>query len=237
MLRLRTRLAVAAVLLVGIAVFGQLWLPRWVEDRIEAGMRRSFTEVQWVNADVRAVPAYVLLGGRMNSVNLDARRVALGDLMVDAVLLDGRNVVVNMPKLLSGRGVEVRSADYLKATFVIAEDDLNRYFWEQVNHSQFFRVDLERGQAVLRGRLNLLGREMDVRVAGVFEANGGNRISFVPKEVTVDNARVPQLLLDMIAREWSLSLELDQDAIPLEITDLMVEDGKLLIYGTQPRRG
>lgn len=226
---------VAAVLAVALMVAGQLALPKLVEKRIEAGIVRSFDDVKFVDADVTAYPAFNLFVGRITSINLDVRRAAMGDLTLDAILLDGRNLTVDMRRLIAGEGVAVRSADSLKATFVIDEDDLNRYFWERVNQSQFFSVSLERGKAILSGRIRLLGRVLDVTVGGHFLVEGGTNVSFVPQEVTVENTRVPQLLLDLIVQEWTIPLELDQEAIPLVITDLLVEDGKLLIYGTNPQ--
>ena len=227
----RLRIAWAMFVAAALLVAGQLLLPGAMERRIEAGIVRSFGDVKFVRADVRAFPAFVLLGGRVDSINLDVRRATLGDLTVDAILLDGRNLRVDMPRLLGGGGVAVRSAETLNATFVIAEDDLNRYFWERVNQSQFFRVALERGRAVLTGRLNLLGRELDVTVSGAFRVDGPTTVTFLPEAVTVEETRIPQVLLDVIAREWTIALELNREAIPLEITDFLVEDGRLLIYG------
>lgn len=215
----------------------QLLLPGLVEDRIAEGLRRSFGDVKIVRAKVSAYPAYHLLQGRIDSVNLDLRRVAIGDLVVDAVLLDGRNVRLDMGRLVAGEGVRVTDADALRGTFVIAEDDLNEYFWARFNQSRFFRVALDRGQAVLTGNMHVLGRDLAVRVAGEFRVGDRTSVSFVPSEVKVQNATVPQIFLDLIAKEWAVSLELDQDAIPLVVEDLLVEDGRLFIYGRRPARG
>lgn len=228
------RIGAWAAGLIALAVASQLMLPGLVEQRIEAGLQQSFEQVSLVRAEVRAYPALALLGGRIHAINLDLRRVNLGGLTVDAVLLDGRNVVLDVPKLLSGRGVEVTAADSLRATFVISEDDLNEYFWSQVHTSRFFKVDLERGRAVLQGSLNFLGRELDVTVAGIFKVTGGTRVNFVPQEITVENTSVPRMLMEMIAKEWGIALDLQQAALPLVVEELLVEDGQLLIYGKRP---
>lgn len=228
------RIGAWAAGLLALAVASQLALPGYVEQRIEAGLQSAFDRVDFVRADVRAYPALALLGGRIHAISLDLRRVSVGGLTVDAVLLDGRNVVVDLPKLLTGRGVEVSSADSLRATFVISEDDLNEYFWSQIHTSRFFRVDLERGRAVLYGSFNILGREVGVTVSGRFQVTGGTKVSFVPEEVTVENTAVPKMFLDMIAQEWAITLDLHQAALPLAIEDLFVEEGQLLIYGKRP---
>ena len=73
----------------------------------------------------------------------------LGDLVVDALLVDGRGLIVDVPRLVQGRGVEIKEAEELRATLVIAEADLNEYFWSQVHEARFFRVSLDKGRALL----------------------------------------------------------------------------------------
>ncbi len=224
-------------LALGILVATQLLLPGIVENRLVEGLRRSFGDVKIIRAEVSAYPAYQMLSGKIDSVNLDLRRVAFGDLVVDAVLLDGRNIKLDMGRLVAGEGVRVTDADLLRGTFVIAEDDLNEYFWKRFNQSRFFRVALDRGRAVLTGNMNVLGRDLAVRVAGEFRVGGGTTVAFVPREVKVENTTVPPLFLDLIAKEWAVSLELDQEAIPMIVEDLLVEDGQLFIYGRRPAAG
>lgn len=231
------RIILVFLIVAAAAVALQLVLPGLVENRIEAGIVQSLDDVKLVRVEVRAIPAYALLVGRIPAISIDLRRVTMGDLTIDAVLLDGRNLVIDIPKLLSGEGVDVRSADSLRGTFVISEDDLNEYFWTKVQPSKFFRVALDRGRAVLQGQLNLLGKEMSVTVSGIFQVTDGTTVSFVPKDVTVAETAVPRLLMDVIAKEWGIALDLKQAAIPLIVEDLLVEDGQLLIYGRRPVNG
>lgn len=233
MIRLR-HLAVALVASVAILAVSQLFLPRAVETRIETGLARSLEGVRLVRARIEAFPAVKLLAGHVDTFDLDLRRVPLGELVVDAVLVDGQGLVVDVPRLVQGRGVEIRAAQELRATLVIAEADLNEYFWSQVHDARFFQVSLNKGRALLKGTLNLLGRPLEVQVGGVFKVDGPTRIAFVPEEISVDNARVPQFLLDLITQEWAIVLDVGMTPFALVLDELHVEDGQLLIYALRP---
>ena len=223
-------------LALAVLAAAQLALPGFVENRIAKGLRLSFDDVEIERAEVRAYPAYKLLSGRIDSVNLDLRRVASGGLTLDAVLVEGRNVKLDMRRLVSGEGVRVTAADVLRGTFVVAENDLNAYFASQSEEWGVFRIRLDSGRAVVSGNVNFLGRDLAVRVAGEFRVRGGTSILFVPAEVEVENTALPQPLLDLIAQGWAVSFDLDFDreAIPLVVEDVAVEDGRLFIYGNRP---
>jgi len=230
------RLRRAAVLLVAAAllVVSQLVLPRTVETRIEKELQSALPGARFVRASVEASPGLKLLAGRIDEVDLDLRRVPLGDLVVDALLVDGRGIVVDVPRLVQGQGLVINEAEELRATLVIAEADLNEYFWSQVHEARFFRVSLEKGRALLTGEVNLLGRSLEVYVSGVFRVEGPASVAFIPEEVSLQNARLPEALLDLITQEWAVVLDIGKTPFDLALDELYVEDGQLLIYASRP---
>jgi len=236
-LKLARRIAAALAAAIFILMALQFTLPQALERRVERELARTFEGSRMVRVGIEAFPAVALLWGRVDRIHLDLRRVPLGDLVVDAVLVDGKDLVVDVPKLLWGNGVEIQGARELRATFVIAEEDLNQYFWSQIHDARFFKVSLTRGQAVLEGGLTLFGREIDVRVSGVFRVAGPASIAFIPQQVTVDNAAVPQLLVDWVTSEWQIVLDLGEAPFAIAIEELWVEEGELLIYGARPASG
>lgn len=232
----RTLAAALAAVIAALAAV-QIALPGMVSRRVERELNRAFAGARLVRVEIQSFPAVELLGGRVDRLTVDLRRVPLGDLIVDAVLVDGQELVVDVPKLLSGRGVEIRRARELRATLAVSEDDLNQYFWSQVHEARFFSVSLARGQAVLQGVLNLFGRELDIRVSGVFRVAGPASIAFVPREVLVDDAAVPPILRDLLTSQWQIVLDLGEAPFAIGIEELHVEDGQLLIYGARPATG
>ncbi len=233
MIRLR-RAAVLLAVAAALLVVSQLVLPRTVETRIEKELQSALPGARFVRASVEASPGLKLLAGRIDEVDLDLRRVPLGDLVVDALLVDGRGLIVDVPRLVQGRGVEIKEAEELRATLVIAEADLNEYFWSQVHEARFFRVSLDKGRALLTGEVNLLGRSLEVYVSGVFRVEGPASVAFIPEEVSLQNARLPEALLDLITQEWAVVLDIGKTPFDLALDELHIEDGQLLIYASRP---
>lgn len=233
----RTNVAIAFAVALAILIVTQLTLPGALESRIERELARSLEGARLIRAEVEAFPAIMLLLGRVDRLNLDMRGVLLGDLIVDAVLVDGRNLVVDPLKLIRGHGVTMASATSLRATLVVGEDDLNQYLWSRLPDARSFRVSLDRGQALLEGAITLLGREFDVHVRGHFRVDGPARLAFIPEDVSVESARVPQFLLEWFSQEWEIAVDLGQLPFSLVIEELRVENGQLLIYGTRPPSG
>jgi len=48
---------------------------------------------------------------------------------------------------------------------------------------------------------------------------------------------VPQFLIDLVASEWQLLLHFGEAPFSIAIEDLLIEDGRLLVYGARPAGG
>lgn len=233
MIRLRQVGVLILAVLVAFVV-AQVTLPRMIESRVERELSVVLPDAKVVRAEVDAVPAVKLLWGSVDRLDMDIRRVSFEGLVVDAILIDGQGLVVDVGRLLRREGVVITSAAELRATLAVAEHDLNDYLWTQLPDARGFRVSLERGGAAVQGSVNVLGRALDVRVSGYFRVDGPTQVIFVPEDVSVENARVPQILLDWVTQEWSIGFDFGQLPFGLTIEELRVENGQMLIYGTRP---
>lgn len=236
MVTLRQVIALFVVAFAILAVI-QFTLPGMIESRIESELARTLPGARLIRAEVEAFPAVMLLLGRLDRLDLDVRGATFDGLIVDAALIDGRHLVVDTGKLLRGQGVAITSASELRTTLAIAEDDLNEYLWSQLPDARGFRVSLDRGEAALKGALNLFGRQLQVHVSGYFRVDGPTQVVFIPEEVSVENARVPQVLIDLVTQEWEIGFDFGELPFGLVIEELRVENGQLLIYGARPVNG
>lgn len=223
-------LIVAAVLVLGAI---QLTLPRVIESRVEKELEAALPGAILVRSEVEAFPAVKFAWGRVDRLSVDVRRATFDGLAVDAALIDGRDLVVDVGRLLRREGVVVVSAADLRATLVVAQDDLNEYLWSRLPDARGFRVLLERDEAVVTGTVTVLGRALDVRVSGGFRVEGPTLVVFVPHEVHVEDARVPQFVLDLVTAEWQIGFDLRELPFGLTVDELRIEEGRLLIYGSR----
>lgn len=229
------RCAVALLMALCVAFGGsQVYLPRMIEDQLATGIRESMGPAERVNVEIAAFPALQLLTGRVQRLSVDVREADLDGLKVEAFLVDAHNLVVDAQKLRRGEGFEVRAADSLQVSAVIAESDLNSFFWAKLDPSQVFHIELRPNAACLRGSVRLLGRSIDLTVNGRFEVVQPTQVNFVVDDMLVQNTNLPRLLLDSLARRWAIQIDLSGSAIPLEIKDVRVGEGRLFIYGQRP---
>ena len=222
------------LVLAGILAAAQIVLPAAVEKGIASALARSLGDGGSIRADVRAFPALQLLAGRIGSVDLDVRRIAAGDLVVDRLIVEGRNVKLDLLSLLGGEGLRIEDAGHLRGTIIVSEDDLNEYFASRIDALGSFRVGLEPGRAVVTGTLTVARRQFAVRVEGAFRVESGTSVSFVPLEARIENSVIPEFALMLLAGGWPLSVKLDQDLIPLAVEGVAVEEGRLVVYGSRP---
>ena len=165
----------------------------------------------------------MLLLGRVDRLNLDMRGVLLGDLIVDAVLVDGRDLVVDPLKLLRGHGVTMASAT-----------SLPRHPGCRRGRSQPVSLEPAARQARLLSSLarpgtsSPRGGDHPAR-AGVrrtrersLSSDGPARLAFIPEDVSVESARVPQFLLEWFSQEWEIAVDLGQLPFSLVIEELRV---------------
>lgn len=231
----RVVVLILAAVLVLAAI--QLALPRVIESRLEKELAAALPGARVVRAEVDAFPAVKLLWGRVDRLSLDVRRATFDGLVVDAALIDGRDLVIDAGRLLRREGVVITSAAELRATLAVAQDDLNEYLWSRLPDARGFQVSLERGAAAVTGAVNVLGRALDVRVSGSFRVEGPTQVIFVPEQVSVESARVPQFILDLAAQAWQIGLDFRALPFGLGVEELRIDEGQLLIYGSRPDRG
>lgn len=229
------RSAVALLVALMIAFGGsQAYLPHMVEQRLATGIGKSMGPAERVSVQVMSFPALQLLTGRLQRLTVDMRQVELDGLKVEAFFVDAQNLVVDAQKLRRGEGVEVRAADSLRVSAVIAEAALNDFFWSKLDPSRAFSIKLEPNVAKLRGSVNFLGHSIDLTVNGHFEVVQPTQVGFVVDEVKVEKMSLPRFLMESLAKRWSLQIDLASSAVPLEISDVRVEQERLFIYGRRP---
>ncbi|MGI6083048.1 MAG: DUF2993 domain-containing protein [Limnochordia bacterium] len=230
---MRAAIALLVALLVAFAG-SQAFLPRLVEQRLATGIDKSIGPAERVSVQVTAFPALRLLAGQLQRLTVDVRQAELDGLKVEAFIIDAQNLVIDPQKLRRGEGVEVKAADSLRVSAVIAEEDLNAFFWERIDPSRSFSIALEPDVAQLHGSVRFLGLSIGVTVNGHFEVVQPTQVSFVVDEVKVEKMNLPRLLMDSLAKRWAVHIDLATAAVPLEISDVRVAQDRLFIYGRRP---
>ncbi len=183
------RLSIIVLIILALAVAGELAMPWFVGSLIARGMGgATFTDK--VTADVAKRPALLMLDGRFDAIRLraqDARVDKITFAQLDATLQD---VALDMPVLLSERRVAVKNVRDIDLTAVITQEELSRYINQSVKGIKNAQVAIGSGGVkvsanFLLGQIASLAIALDGKIVG-----DGYRIKFVTDRFLLNNTAV-----------------------------------------------
>lgn len=246
----RARVAVSVWLFLALLVLvfagTQLYLPPLFEARLEEALVQAFEFDEASNTPggqggpgaggpvqvrLAAFPALRLLSGSLDHVDIEARGVYLDGFRVDNLHVQGRGVRIDRGQLTGSGQWELLHADALNAELRVSEASINEHLRNRPDLGGLFQATVADGSIAFRGSAVLFGRPVSLTVAGTFVPRDGTRIDFVPRDVAVDEAQIPRVLLDAFAQSDAMRIGVDlQDLpIPLEVSRIELEPGWLTL--------
>ena len=163
----------------------------------------------------------------VRTAKLQAHDIRIGDtLVIDEVRLSGNGIIVGAP------GGMLRIEE-LNATIVVTESALNRFLDGRAEDSLHnLKVHMLTGKVRIEGKYGLI----PFSYTGVPEIDGGARLRLDPKGMSLMGLPLPgvgvhaigEKLNDQLAR----ALDVTRFAMPLRITELKIETGRMLLSGT-----
>ncbi|HEY8530696.1 MAG TPA: LmeA family phospholipid-binding protein, partial [Limnochorda sp.] len=135
-------------LLVVLGLVVQLFLPQAAAWFLAGLLRREVGAEGRLSVEIESLPAVELLLGQIDRLQVDARAVRLDNLVVETLLVDVRDLQVDLGELLRGR-FAAREQGAARARLVLTEEALNEYLWAQWDPSRRFRIRLTPAAATL----------------------------------------------------------------------------------------
>jgi len=222
-------------LLVVVLIFGlvlpQVVLPVYIAGQLEGSLAAALGVKENVNVRLSTWPALRLLWGRFDRLQINAHRFVIDGLQVETLTINGRHLRVNPRTFVAGEQIHVLEGDRLHIDMVLTEPDLNSYVQRQLGGDGIFTVRLLEDTIRLCGRTRIFDENVEVNLDGRFEVVGSNQLAFVPTALSVQDAQVPEVLLELLADEWIFTLKLDDLPVAVDIEDIRIEDGNLHISG------
>ncbi|WP_366923808.1 DUF2993 domain-containing protein [Metallumcola ferriviriculae] len=204
-MKLRWRLV---LLLVAFLAVGQFLLPDAAEWGIKNAMVGTYPNLSQARVEVVARPGVKVLAGRMDRVRLHAEEVDFGSIQAASVDLELEQARLDLRKLLLDKKLFF-SARSRRLEVELKEEGINRYL-RQVNVPLIGEptIEIKAKEALLSGKVTLVGREVNIGVRGALTLEDGKlkykpeRVSFNGKELA---PAMQQRLLSRIAFIMPLS--------------------------------
>ncbi len=220
------RISIIIGIVVLAAAFCQLLLPGIVGGNL-ANRIKETVQAENVTVDVRAMPGFLLLVGRMDSLDVVVDNARLGDIQVAQLILHGENLQVDLSALDSRDGSAIQSADNLELTGVITQQALQDMLVKKMAKVDNLHVQMDAEKISATGQVKLLGRMVDITLEGkVLPENGG--LYFHMTRLDIRNAVLGQAVLGNFFGDI-LIFDLYNSPVRAEIDDVQQQDGQITI--------
>ena len=217
-------MTIASIIIILIVGFTQLFLPAFAQKQASAILR---SEAQAENAQVaiEAMPAAKLLFGKMDTLSINAQNALVGQIRVDNLDLQGKNVQVNMNDLLFSKKLRFDAAQSLVLKGTIKEDALVAALQKKVEKLKDVEVEITPDAVQIQGNVPLAGRKIEVSIEGTIRAQDGG-IYFHMRKTSIHNAILGKAVLGSLFEDIMLA-DLRTSPFQLEATDVVQKNGEI----------
>ena len=220
------RVSVLIGIVVLLAAFSQLILPGIIGGNLASRIKDA-AQAENVTADIKAMPGFMLLAGRMDRLDIVVDNAQLGDIQVAQMTLHGENVQVDLSAVDSHDGSAIQSAGSLERTGVITQQALQDMLVKKMEKIDNLHVQMDADKISATGQIKLLGRTADIALEGkVLPENGG--LYFHMTRLDIRNAVLGQAVLGNFFGDI-LIFDLYNSPIRAEIDDVQQQAGQVVI--------
>lgn len=186
---------------------------------------RSEAQAENAQVAIEAMPAAKLLIGKMDTLSISAQSALVGQIRVDNLDLQGKNVQVNMNDLLFSKKLRFDAAKSLVLKGTIKEDALVAALQKKVDKLKDVEVEITPDAVQIQGNVPLAGRKIEVSIEGTIRAQDGG-IYFHMRKTSIHNAILGKAVLGSLFEDIMLA-DLRTSPFQLEATDVVQKNGEI----------
>ena len=217
-----TILGIFIILVVGIS---QIFLPALFANRLTAAMQTRL-QTEQVVSNVEQSPAFMMLLGRFNTIDIKAENADLNKVQFDELDLHVNKAQLDLQQILFAQRFSIQNAEEISLKGVLSEQQLAAALSQKENKLQDVKVQVTPEKIHIQGGIALLGKSISVTVEGRLIMDQ-NRILFRMEKVDIKNA----LLGKMGSNLFNDLVLVDLNKLPFDVrlTKIEQEDGKVII--------
>lgn len=170
-----------------------------------------------------------LLFGRLPKVELEIEHGFIEGLPVRFISLVGYDVEFDPWELFINQNFAYKKSGSMQLEVHVEESGLNDYFWREVDPARNLTVVIGEDVLSLQGVVSVWNIPWKVMLEGVLDIRNQTALRFVPRNLVVEETRVPPLLLEIINEHYGLVVDFDSLPFPIVITDVQMEEGAIVV--------
>ena len=150
----------------------------------------QFLQAQQVQVQLEAPWGWELVFGRLPRLDIVANDARMDALRVFQVTIHGEQIRFDPRSLWQDKELVYTEASSLWGEMILTEEDLNAYFWQEVDQDRLLRLRVAPGEIGLGGQISFWNMEWTITLLGDLEVHQGSSLRFVLKNLEVQETRI-----------------------------------------------
>nr|WP_282580097.1 DUF2993 domain-containing protein [Natroniella sulfidigena] len=213
-----------------LLVGSQLILPRIFSSRLETSLSQELDDYEQLDVTINSFPAIKLLAGRVDQLEIEAN-----NLVSDRLTLEQFEASYSNLRLVKDEEEEwqVSQGENTDLEIELTDQDLNHYLATrpELDILDTFRIDLTSNQMVMVGNLRFFNTDLSLQLTGKFSVYDHQTLIFNSDKLAVDQVVISTDVIEQLKDKLSFKISLADFPLPLEITEVNIEEGSLQLLG------
>lgn len=230
------RLAVVIIIVFAVlAALSELVLPGVFARGVEEALATTFGDASSYDVTLTSRPAIKMLIGKLDEVSVVSTNVATSSMVLESLAVTLEDTSIDLKSLLAERELRWTRTGTSKVSITITERNLEDYLSRNVPEFREPRVLMTDDGMSLSGYVVVFGQDIVFDLDGRFEVTDDQNVGFEVTGFNVDDVSVPveflEKWLDVVGNP-DLSLDMESFPLPLKATEILHEDGRVIIKGS-----
>jgi hypothetical protein len=189
----------------------------------------QFLQAQQVQVQLEAPWGWELVFGRLPRLDIVANDARMDALRVFQVTIHGEQIRFDPRSLWQDKELVYTEASSLWGEMILTEEDLNAYFWQEVDQDRLLRLRVAPGEIGLGGQISLWNMEWTITLLGDLEVHQGSSLRFVLKNLEVQETRIPSVLLEVLSEHYDFVMDFGVFPYPVELREVHLQEEQILV--------
>ena len=228
---MRKTLTIVLILFIILSVFAEIIIPQMAESTLQKGIMKQAASND-VQISLDSSPRALIALGSIGTIHGVLHDGQIGELQVSELTLDGEDVRIDLPMLISDNKLLLKSAKKLELHGIVTEDNLRELLSRKVERLENLEVRMTSEEVKATANLKIMGRMADVDLTGILLADGGE-LYFRMKKLNIRNALLRHIEMDNYFGDIQIT---KPETLPLgfRFEEVTMQDGKTMVTAVRP---
>lgn len=211
------------IILILLVIVGmEVFLPSWAENNILTIIEKETGGIEEINLKVRTFPAFKILFGRVDRVEVEGKGLIIEDLYLDSFFGEFTNVILQKEEILG---------DNTDLMIIIKEKSINNFISKHYPDLSQFQISLNPEQALLQGDIRFFETNINMQLTGKLDIIEFNKIAFRPENIKVERFSLGSALFQDLIKDMGFVFDLNRFNLPLKVEDVLISSGEIRLSG------